>query len=300
MDDEAARRAAALLEASPGIYTLRKRKRMSMDEQDDGPDAEAVEAVAEKKQVEQKGKKGVGKKGGKAPAKSKAPVAKKARAGLFARDEEAPPAGPAATAEVEDPADDSSLTSLSDLDEREPAATSSPAPLHSSPKPTERKFVTVETEEEDELEQDEPDEPSEDDDFDPFKPAPAATKSKTFGGRKAKGATRGKVNGKAKSKKRPPAKQKASRSAAARHPLHTQAPPTASNGSSSRPPGASRTLHRHELLLTIFDFRSTRSIFKASSSRRDRLSPAPHAVCHGALRAPRGSAAACKARGDSR
>ncbi|BGO94963.1 hypothetical protein NBRC10512_003863 [Rhodotorula toruloides] len=254
VDDEAARRAAALLDASPGIYTLRKRKRMSMDEQDDGPDGEAVEPVAEKKQVEQKGKKGVGKKGGKAPAKSKAPVAKKARAGLFARDEQAPPAGAAAKAEVEDPADNSSLTSLSDLDEREPAATSSPAPLHSSPKPTERKFVTVETEEEDELEQDEPDEPSEDDEFDPFKPAPAATKSKIFGGRKPKvPAAKSKVNGKAKGK-RPPAKQKApTKPAAARLPLQTQAPPTMSNRSRSRPPA--RTQSSKDLPRVATDFR---------------------------------------------
>ncbi|BGP34817.1 hypothetical protein JCM10296v2_006641 [Rhodotorula toruloides] len=238
LDDEAAARgAAALLEASPGIYTHRERKRMSMDEQDDGTDEEAPEPVVEKKQVEQKGKKGVGKKGGKAPAKSKAPVAKKARAGLFARDEEAPPAG-AAAAEVEDPADDSSLTSLSDLDEREPATTHSPALSRSSPKSTERKIVTVEMEEEDELEQDEPDEPSEDDEFDPSKSAPSAMKSKSFGGGKTKvPASGGKANGKANGRKRPPAKKKApTKPAAARRALHTQAPPTMSNGSSPRLP----------------------------------------------------------------
>jgi hypothetical protein len=234
-DARAARRAAALLEASLGIYTLRTRKRVSMDEQDGETDGDEAEPVVEKKQVEQKGK-GVGKKGGKGPTKGKAPAAKKARAGLFAREDQPPAQGPA-TAEAEDVADDSSLTSLSDLDEPVPANDSSPARSQSSSKRAEPKPHAVDAGEDDDFEQDAPNEGSEDDDFDPSKPGPSAIKSKNFGARKAKAATP--ATGKVKGKKRAPAKKKASAAPPqARLPLHTEASPGRPNGGSSRAPGA--------------------------------------------------------------
>ncbi|BGP27126.1 hypothetical protein JCM10295v2_006090 [Rhodotorula toruloides] len=232
-DDEVARRAAALLEASPGIYALRKRKRMSIDGQDEEKDGAESDAVVEK-QVEQKGKKGADKIGGKAPAGGKSPVAKKARVGLFARGEPQPAEG-TAPADVDDPADDSSLTSLSDLDEREPATKPSPAETRQSLPSVEEKIATVEVEEEDDSEQSEPDQPSEDDEFNPSNPAPAAVKSKSFGNRRTK--MRVTTNGKTSGKKRPAVKKKApTKPAAARLSLHAQAPPPRSSGKSSRPP----------------------------------------------------------------